>query len=150
MAFTKKQTEDYMAGKLKLITSSKGSRLVPYKARPYDKGVTSPERRAYWRVWYLKNRARLMAARKNRVTLTSPSKTAYKVSPMTKAEKKIAKAAYAAKWRAKNLDKQKAYGKKMYHLKYSAAAKARLLPHSPACQTMTKPKSLWQKLFGWF
>jgi hypothetical protein len=57
MKFTQQQIDDYAAGKLQLMTNRKtGERyFIPATRRSYDKGVTPPAKRAYWRVWYLLN-----------------------------------------------------------------------------------------------
>jgi len=163
--FTDKQLKDYMAGRIKLHTTHAGkTTLMPSKPRPYDKGITPPDKRAYWRVWYLKNRAKRLAYSRKRydkglhpdsAVLSSPSKHEFKVGPMTKAERKIAKAQYAAKWRAKNHKAQLAYGKKMYHERYSVAAKRRIAEAKApaivmvrASASVPKPKTLLQRLFG--
>lgn len=180
MKFTSKQLKDYMSGRLKLNTNAGKTILMPAKPRPYDRGITPPDKRAYWRVWYLKNRDKRKAYSRERyngrpdsikAVLSNPSKHEFKVSPPTKRELKAAaragtltkadkKAAYAAKWRKKNLAHARAYGKKMYHLKYSPAAKARALLSTPrlvskglggeSLKPRRKPKSLLQRLFGVF
>lgn len=171
MKFTDQQLDAYMNGRLKLHTNRAGkTTLMPSKPRPNDKGITPPEKRAYWRVWYLKNRAKRLAYSskrygkglhpdaKTKVVLSNPSKHEFKVGPMTKAERKIAKAAYAARWRAKNRKAQLAYGKKMYHLKYSTAAKRRIAQaQAPAVVWVRAPKpthqpkkTLLQRILGIF
>ena len=66
MKFTKAQLKKYLAGELKIVTkrSTGKQRLVPAGKNPLDKGVTKPEKRAYYRLWYMKNKKKREAYRK--------------------------------------------------------------------------------------
>lgn len=108
MKASDKEAADYLAGKLQLVTSrSTGkTKLVPYKKRSYDKGITPPAKRAYWRVWYLKNRKKRQAysaARKAKPTTPGLPDHVVQESRARAEDSRLAKKrAYTAQWRKKN------------------------------------------------
>jgi hypothetical protein len=119
---TDQELEDYAKGKLKLVTNRKGlTRLEPVlKAHPNDHGITPPERRAYYRVWYMKNKDKRRAY-----------SVAYKARQLAKAEAQPARELsrkekdklYMRGWRKRN----KKYCQKYAHDKY-LLRKAKLAP----------------------
>lgn len=58
--FSPAQMKKYMAGELRLITNrkTKVSQLVPASKHGNDRGITPPEKRAYYRAWYALNGAK--------------------------------------------------------------------------------------------
>ena len=115
MKATDKELEDYMAGRIQLVTGSKSgnARFVPYKKRAFDRGITPPEKRAYWRVWYLKNRAKRRAyAQAHKTNSTPPTTRPAQLETGTPAERKVL---YLKRWRARNRDRINAAARAKYH-----------------------------------
>jgi len=131
MEFTKEQLKDYMAGRLKLVTkTSTGTcRLVRATKRPYDKGVTKPAKRAYYRVWYMKRRAELIVKKRKAYLARKRVAVAAKrdmVAGMTRKE-------YMRRW----------------HLKNRAHKMPLLRKDRPAPVKAAAPKrTWWQRLLG--
>lgn len=120
---TEKELALYQDGKLRLFTDRKTgeSKLVPSKGTSLDRGITSKARRAYYRVWYLRNRAkRLKHEAGYKLSRKAVMVRVKSAAPKTEAAKKKA---YMATYRAKNLKKIRAQARAMYHAKYSTRAK---------------------------
>jgi hypothetical protein len=130
MTFTDKEVKGYMAGKLRLHTTKDGSRLIPKPPRKGDLGITTPKRRAYWRVWYLKNRAKQMAASRVRYGLLKHGVATKNPRPRLNLDA------------AGRLARRKAQVK-VANQKYQAKLRER--------KAAIKPKKTWtERLFGWF
>lgn len=136
MKFTDQEAADYLAGRLRLVTSrkSKLSKLIPATRRALDKGVTSPERRAYYRVWYLQNRDKRLAymrdlKAKNKalgkeVAVSEAAETTEAAETIEAKSKtpvsREARLERMRQWRINNAARIKAYAKAR-HLKIKAA-----------------------------
>ena len=131
MSFTKKEVDGYMAGKLRLYTDKNGSRLMPKAPRKGDLGITTPQKRAYWRVWYLKNRKKRQAYSRERFL---KSKLGIPTAKTPRPRLDLTAAERLARRKAKVKEANQRYQAKLRAAKAAQAHK----------------KTWTQRLFGWF
>jgi hypothetical protein len=132
MNVTDEELEQYLAGKLRLATSRKTGavRFLPAKKRPYDVGYTSPTKRAYWRVWYLRRKLGL-----------PKGPTIREVAP-PKAQSAATRKAYQKRYNIEYRRKHKA--------RLAAYDRQRYLAKHPNTRPRVKKPSLLKRIFGWF
>ena len=121
MVISDKEVADYLAGRTRLMTNGakKTFKFVPATTRPYDKGVTSPEKRAYWRVWSLKRRFKRLGID---IPTHLDSKRTYKTTKKpVKTTNKEHRREYMMAYRARNREKLAQGAREKYHNKQKAA-----------------------------
>jgi hypothetical protein len=116
---TDQELEDYAAGKLKLVTNRSGvTRMEPVlRQHPNDKGITSQDKRAYYRVWYMKNRHRRRAyARAYKARQQAKKKTPAEPASH-ELDQRVRDRNYMRGWRKRNKQYCKEYAHKKYMLR---------------------------------